>query len=455
MIVELLIILALILATSLFVAGEFAIVSVPHSQIKQLHDEKHPAARLLWPILSSSHSFDRYIAACQVGITIAGLVLGAYGQSKMTEWLKPVFQGEMADYLLGPAILFFLTAITMVLGELVPKSLALQFPVKTTLWTTFPMLAALWVLRLPIAVLNGSGNAILKIMGFKPEDHHHVHSPEEILMLLSEGESAGVLGSHERERMQKAIEISDWTARDLMVPRPYLQVIDLKSSMHHNLKKIARSNYSTLLVYRRQPDQIEGYVRCQEVLRYLLIHGELRNLDSFIHPVLVIPRNLSIQRALDKFREHRTRLAVVVDDYGGVAGLLTLQDILAELVGAVGDEFSHARGYYRILPDGRMRVSGQMRLDQLKEISGIDWESEFSSTVGGYIVARLDRLPHRGQKIEVDGLPVLIEKVSARAILTILIEGHGKVDKQDRSDKAKNDRSDQADRSSHDEDASA
>ena len=136
MIVELLIILALILATSLFVAGEFAIVSVPHSQIKQLHDEKHPAARLLWPILSSSHSFDRYIAACQVGITIAGLVLGAYGQSKMTEWLKPVFQGEMADYLLGPAILFFLTAITMVLGELVPKSLALQFPVKTTLWTT-------------------------------------------------------------------------------------------------------------------------------------------------------------------------------------------------------------------------------------------------------------------------------------------------------------------------------
>lgn len=422
MIADLLIILALILATSLFVAGEFAIVSVPHSQVKQMAESGHPAARVLWPLLSNTHDFDRYIAACQVGITIAGLVLGAFGQAKLTEWLQPLFHGDLANYLLTPGILIGLTAVTMVLGELVPKSLALQFPTKVALWTTFPMVASLWLLRLPIAVLNGSGNTLLRVMGFQPDSHHHVHSPEEIVLLLSEGETAGVLGSNERERMQKAIEISDWTVRDLMVPRPYLQMLDLKASLHHNLKKISRSNYSTLLVYRRQPDQIEGYIRCQEVLRYLLIHGQLRNFDSFIHPVLVIPRGLTIQRALDKFREHRTRLAVVVDDYGGVAGLLTLQDVLAELVGSVGDEFSHARGYYRMLPDGRLRVSGQMRLEELREISGISWESEFASTVGGYLVAKLDRLPHRGQKLELDGVPVLVEKVSARAVLSIVVE---------------------------------
>lgn len=428
MLADLLIILTLILATSLFVAGEFAIVSVPHSQIKQLSEEGHPIARILWPLLSTPHDFDRYIAACQVGITIASLVLGAYGQSKLTDMLKPWFNSLVwisptwTERLLGPGILVFLTVATMLLGELVPKALALQFPVRTALWTTFPMLAALWLLRLPIAVLNGSGNALLRMMGFQLEAHRHVHSPEEIQLLLSEGEHAGVLGSSERERMQKALEISDWTVRDLMVPRPYLQMLDLKASMHANLKKIARSNFSTLLVYKRLPDQIEGYIRCQEVLRYLLVHGQLKNFDSFIHPVLVIPRNLSIQRALDKFRAHRTRLAVVVDDYGGVAGLLALQDILAELIGSVGDEFGNARGYHRLLPDGRLRVSGQMRLDQLKEVSGIDWPSEFSSTVGGYLVSRLDRLPHRGQQFDIDGVPVLIEKVSSRAILSILIE---------------------------------
>ncbi|MGV3523875.1 MAG: hemolysin family protein [Candidatus Sericytochromatia bacterium] len=422
MLTSLLIMLVLILLTALFVAGEFAVVSVSHSQVKELAENGNVMARQLWPILADSHKFDRYIAACQVGITITGLLLGAYGQARLSEWLSPYFGGETASYLLGPGILIALTAASMVLGELVPKSLALQFPVPTSLWTTYPMLFSLWVLHLPIAVLNGSGNGLLKMMGFKPEAHGHVHSPEEIILLLSEGENAGVLGSDERQRMQRAIEITDWTVRDLMVPRPYLQTLDVTASLHHNLKKIARSSYSTLLVHKEQPDQILGYIRCQEVLRYLLFHNQLSSLDNFIHPVLTIPRGLSIQRALDKFRSHRTRVALVVDDYGGVAGLLTMRDILAELVGSGGDESAHSRSYYRHLPDGRLRVSGQMRLDQLQEILQISWESEFASTVGGYLVSQIDRLPHRGQKLEVDGVSVEIEKVSARAILSILID---------------------------------
>lgn len=422
MLIDLVIILLLIFVTSLFVAGEFAMVSVPQSQVKQLYEAGNPFARLLWPLLRNAHDFDRSIAACQIGITVAGLVLGAFGQQKLSQWLGPLLAGTGAEILLGPGILFFLTVATMLLGELIPKSLALQFPIRTAFATTLPMIASLWLLRLPIAILNGSGNALLRMMGFKPEEHRHIHSPQEIVLLLSEGEHLGVLASAERERMQKALAISDWTVRDLMVPRPYLQSLDLKASLHHNLKKISRSNYSTLLVYKRKPDQIDGYIRCQEVLRYLLVHGQLTSLESFIHPVLVIPRSLSVQRALDKFREHKTRLAVVVDDYGGVAGLITLQDILAELVGAVGDEFSHTRSYYRVLPDGRLRVSGQMRLEQLKDLSGIDWKHEFSSTVGGYLVARLDRLPYRGQQLEIDGVKVTVEKVSARAILSVLID---------------------------------
>lgn len=415
-------IVLLIVINALFVAGEFAIVSVPQSKVRELAEQKHWAARFLWPVLNDAHDFDRYIAACQVGITISSLVLGAYGQTQMKGWLEPVMTSYPGiAYLITPAILVFLTVFQMLLGELVPKSISLQYAIPTALWTTYPMLAAMWILRLPIAILNGSGNSLLKLLGFQPEAHRHIHSSEEIMMLLSEGEESGVLGKNEIHRMQQVLQISQWFVRDLMVHRAYLHSLNLKDSIRKNLNKIAKARTSTLLVYDGKPDRIKGFVRIQEVLRYVLIHGEVKQLDSFIHEILVIPRNLEIQRALNKFRKHRTRLALVVDEYGGVAGLLTLRDILAELTGAVGDEFALARTAYQLLPDGRYRLSGQMRLDQLTEKLDIMWESEFSTTVGGFIQAQLDRLPYRGEVLRIGDYQVEIEKVSARAVVSILI----------------------------------
>lgn len=422
MLFVLFVLLLLILANSLFVAGEFAMVAVSHSEIKELAQKKHPAARLLWPLLNDTGSFDRYIAACQVGITLTSLIAGAYGQTHLGAWFAPFFpDGSPATYLIAPGILVGLTAFQMVLGELIPKSLALQFPTRTAIWTVFPMIVVIWIFRLPVFILNGSGAILLRWMGFQPEAHHHIHSPDEIGFLFNESESSGLLDSSERERMQKALHISDWTVRNLMVPRPYLQTLDLKDPIKKNLRKIARSNYSTLLVYHEDSEQINGYIRCPEVLRYAVIHGQIRNLSSFVHPLLTIPRSLTVQRALDKFRQHRTRVALVVDEYGSISGLLTLRDILAELTGAMGDEFSHPRTYFHRLSDGRIRVSGQMRLKQLQELLGIHWEAEFSATVGGYLFNQLDRLPYRGQTLKVQDMAVEIEKISASAILSVLI----------------------------------
>lgn len=421
MLIGLLVILLLIAVNALFVAGEFAAVSVSHSHVKELAEDKHWAARYLWPVLEDSHAFDSYIAACQVGITISSLILGAYGQAQISSWLAP-WLGEMqSHYLVTSGILVGLTVLQMLMGELIPKSLALQYPLGSALWTTLPMIAALWVLRLPIAVLNGSGNLLLKAMGFQPEAHRHIHSPDEIKMLLSQGEDAGVLDRDSRQRMQNALRISDWTARDLMVPRPYLQMLDLKLAHRKNLKKIMRAQSSTLLVYEENPDQVKGYIRCEEVLRYVLIQGKIDSFESFIHPLLIIPRSLTIQRALDKFRSHRTRLALVVDEYGGVAGLLTLRDIVAELTGVMGDEFTSPRSSYHVLPDGRLRISGQMRLDHLDSQLQISWPSEYSLTVNGFLLSHLDGLPARGTQLEIDGLTIEVEKVSSHAILSVLI----------------------------------
>lgn len=416
------ILILLISVNALFVASEFAAVSVPQNKIKEMASKKHPAARLLWPILNDTHTFDNYVAACQVGITISSLILGAYGQSHLGAWLAPYFSGsEQASYLLTPGILVVLTTSQMILGELVPKSVSLQFPIKVALWTTFPMIAALYVLRLPIILLNGSGNFLLRLMGFEPEAHRHIHSSEEIVMLLSEGEDAGFLDSDERERMEKAIQLGNWTVRDIMVPQAYLQRLYLNRSIKKNLKRIASTNTSNLLVQEDENAPIAGHIRCQEVLRYQMIHGEIKDFSSFIHPLLAVPRNLTLQRLLEKFRSHKTRMALVVDEYGTVAGLVTLQDVLAELTGAIGDEAAYSRNHFFKLSDQRVRVSGQMRLDQLKNKLNIDWVSEYSNTVGGFVLEHLDRLPYRGQILQVDNMTVEIDKVSARAILSVII----------------------------------
>ncbi len=415
------VLILLISINALFVAGEFAAVSVPQNKIKDMAQQRHASARLLWPILSDTRRFDHYVAACQVGITISSLILGAYGQENLGRWLRPYFDGSEASYLVAPGILVVLTTAQMILGELVPKSLSLQFPIKTALWTTFPMIAALWILRLPIALLNGSGNLLLRLMGFEPEAHRHIHSSEEIVMLLSDGEDAGFLDSDERERMEKAIALGGWSVRHIMVPQAYLQRMYLNRSVKKNLKRISKSNTSNLLVQAEENSDIIGYIRCQEVLRYQLIHGEIKDFSSFIHPLLAVPRTLTLQRLLEKFRSHKTRMALVVDEYGTVAGLVTLQDILAELTGAIGDESAHSRNHFFKLSDQRVRVSGQMRLDHLKTKLGIDWNAEYSSTVGGFVMEHLERLPYRGQTLTIEGTPVEVEKVSARAILSVLI----------------------------------
>lgn len=431
MIIDLLIMTVLILLNALFVAGEFAAVAVPHSRLEALVQNGHAAARRLWPILQDTQRFDDYVAACQVGITLSSLILGAFGQQKLSLWLGPVLDPLPASHLfLGPGILILLTGFQMLLGELLPKSISLQFPLKAALWTTFPIVFSLWLLRFPIWILNGSGNGLLRLLGFQPEAHRHIYSSDEIALMLSESEALGEIDAGERERMQKALHLAQWHVRDLMVPRSYLKTLDLSAALKQNLRKIARSPFSLLPVYREDPEQVVGYIRCPEVLRYQLIHGDVRQLDSFVHELLVIPRNLPVKRAVDKFREHRTRVALVANEYGGVAGLLTLRDILDELTGSAGDEFVRGRNDFLVLSDGRVRVSGQMRLDQLRQIevlAELQWDSEFLTTVNAYLLEQLDnQLPHRGQRIALEqenGLQVdvEIERISTSNIESVLI----------------------------------
>jgi putative hemolysin len=420
------IIMVMILLTALYVAAEFAIISVKESRIEELADDGHATAKQLLPILNDGQLFDNYIAASQIGITLTGLILGALGQSALGPFLRPALQwlgmpASAAEYAATVLILVVMTAATMIFGELMPKSLALQNPTQLALLTARPMRWFLWLFHIPILIFNGSGNLILRLMGVEPESHKHVHSPEEIDYMITESLAKGLFEPEESKRLQKALKLGSLTVRDLMVPRMYMTALDLDQPAENFFRQVLRSPYSILPVYHQSPDNIRGMIKTKHLIRHYAQHNRMQAPEKFVRPMLAIPRNIPITVALDKLKQHHTHQAIVVDEYGGVAGLITLQDILSEFMGAIGDEFKQPRSKMERTTDGRLRLSGQMRLDHLESELGIPWESEQASTVAGYVVEALDRFPQQGEQCILNGITVEIEGVSSRSVLSVII----------------------------------
>lgn len=420
MILTLLIILLLILINALYVGAEFATVSVRQSRIQALAEEGHTLAQQFLKILQNPQRFDQYIAACQVGITLSSLILGAYGQQALAPWLEAFLPRQIADYASASFILLALTASQMILGEILPKSLALRYPTPIALYTIWPMRLSLWLLALPLALLNGSGNWILKRLGLAQEGHQHIHSPSEIDYLLRESQSQGVLETGVSRRLRKALHLGERTVRELMVPRPEIQMLDLEMDPAHMLAWLKDTPFARLPVYRGRPDQVLGSISVKHCVNVYASQGQLAAIESLLEPILAIPRDLSIERALLKLKERKVAMALVVDEHGGVSGLLTLQDILAELTGNLSDEFKPQRKLCLELGDGRLRLSGRARLETLKEQWGLHWESEQASTLNGFLIEQFQTLPTPGERWSDSQGELLIESMAGHMIRSVL-----------------------------------
>ncbi|HOP81355.1 MAG TPA: hemolysin family protein, partial [Armatimonadota bacterium] len=244
------VIIVLTLITALYVAAEFAAVGVRRSRIRMLSEEGNRLARLLLPFIEDPRKLDRYIAASQIGITLSSLILGAYGQATLSAQLVPYFekwgslQGVAAQSTAALIVLIGLTTIQVVLGELVPKSLALQYPVQSALFTVLPMRWSLWLFSWSIAFLNGSGLLLLRILGVRQEGHRHIHSPQEIDMLIAESRDGGLLEPDEHERLHRALQLSVRPAHKLMVPRLQLDAIDASTPVAEMIERISTSPYT-------------------------------------------------------------------------------------------------------------------------------------------------------------------------------------------------------------------
>lgn len=420
-----LVLAGLVLVNALYVAAEFSAVSVRRSRIQQLEAARHPLAGWLRPILESPAALDRYIAACQIGITLSSLVLGAFAQATLAVWLTPLFERAggferlAAQSAAAAVVLLALTTGQVIFGELVPKSLALQFPTRTSLYTLLPMLGSLWVYKPFIRVLNGTGLLLLRAFGVPQQAHRHIHSPEEIELLIAESRDGGLLEPDEHRRLRQALRLNLRHARQLMVPRRRIAGLDIDTPLPQVIEIVARSPYSRLPVYRESLDNIVGILHTKDLVRALVAGTAGETLASVMRPIASVHESVTVDRVLRSLRERRSHQALVVDEFGGTAGLLTLEDVLSELLGEVGDEFKPVEPEPQTLPDGRLRLPGSMSVEDAAATLGTSWNTE-ASTVGGLLIEALGHLPVAGETVSIGRCAFEVEGVADRAVVSVL-----------------------------------
>ncbi len=328
----------LILGNALYVAAEFALVGVRRSRVRQHAEGGSHLARRLLAIVDHPAELDRYVAVSQVGITLTSLVLGAYAQATVAVALAPTLatlaglDPLAAASTAGAIVLIGLTAAQVVIGELVPKSLALQFPTQVALAMLLPMRWSLAAMRPFIAVINGSAVAVLKLLGVGVGSHHHIHSPDEIDLLIAESRDGGLLEADEQQRLHQALRLGLRTARDLMVPLDRVTMLPVTTPWAETVRLVAGSPYSRLPVYRGTREQVLGTLRVKDLVQAYVTEGATTELERLLRPVARVPHDLPADRIITLLRSRRLHQAVVTDEADRVIGLLTLQDVLAQFL---------------------------------------------------------------------------------------------------------------------------
>lgn len=423
--VAILVVITLIAVNALYVAAEFAAVSVRRSRIQQLAADGNPLASWLLPVLESPKTLDRYIGACQIGITLSSLVLGAYAQATFAVWLTPLFaslgglQQLAAQSTATIVVLLTLTVAQVVFAELVPKSLALQYPTQASLYTLIPMLASLWIYRPFIKFLNGTALLFLRLLGASFQAHRHIHSPEEIELLIAESRDGGLLEPDEHRRLQRALRLNLRLAKQLMMPRRKIAALDIATPLHEVIGIVAQSPFSRLPVYRDSLDNIVGILHTKELVRWFVGDAATNTLSDLIRVVPTVHESVTADRVLRELRERRSHQALVVDESGGTSGLLTLEDVLAELLGHVGDEFKAAHPATEPLPDGRVRMPGGMTIQDASFALGTKWDTD-AATVGGMVIEALGHIPTPGERISIGEYDFEIERLAERAVESVI-----------------------------------
>ena len=423
---NLFIILFLLLANGFFVASEFALVSVRQTRISQLANEGDKTAVITEQALKE---LDKYIAATQLGITIASIALGWVGEATLAKIIHPLFDAlpyvssTVATHTVAVAIAFILiTFLHVVIGELMPKSIALQYPEKTTLTVTRPLVFIAKIFTPFIFLLNGFGNWFLKLLKIPPaHPSHSVHSEEEINMIIDESYKGGVLNETENFILKNTLKFTDLMAKQIMVPRCNVVTIPVDIAIDDMEKVLLENQYSRYPVHNGNFDNIIGILHVKD----LYPHGgreENFSLEKILRKPLLVPETMTTDVLLKSFKENKTEIAIVMDEFGGMSGIISLEDVLEEILGDVQDEFDDEEKDFRQISESKFIVNGLYRIEEFFEYFNIQKDEDEVDTLGGYVQKTLGCIAKQGNEINIDNLKIKVIEIEDRRIKKLLVE---------------------------------
>lgn len=407
----------LLLVNAFFVAAEYAFVRVRGTQLQELIEAGSARARKAMRILLS---LDSYISAIQLGVTLAALGLGLVGEPVVARILEPLFEplGAVSPVLVS--VVSFLVAFalvtyaTVVVAELAPKYLALERALPLALWTAYPLDLFHSVMGPFTNVINASALGVLRLFGVRPGAEAQAHSAEELRMLVAASTKNGILQESERVLVGNALDFAETLVRQVMVPRMEIVAIPDDTTVAGVVEVLKQSPFTRLPVYHEDLDHIAGVIHVKDVVGA----SPDRLVRDIMRKPLYLPETTHLDRALAQFRRERVQLAIVVDEFGGTAGLVTLEDVIEELVGDVQDEFDREAPMLRE-EGGVYLINGLMNLNELRERLGLDLPDEPYDTVGGMIFGRLGRLAQVGDSVDIEGYRFTVTAIDGRRVAQV------------------------------------
>jgi CBS domain containing-hemolysin-like protein len=407
-----------VMVNGLFVAAEFALIASPRASLETQASRGDTFARRLLDVVTSSLRQDRYVATAQLGITLASLGLGMYGEHELSRLVEPWF-GEVP--LLGAAAtasilsLGVLTVLHIVLGEMVPKGVALQHPLGTARFTFWPMRVTLIVLYPLVRLSNVLATSLLRLVGIRRNANtaEQLYTPEELQLIVVESEEGGALRSDSGRILRELFEFGDLTAAQVMVPRVRVVGIPVGATPADLRRIIAERRRTRYAVYDQDLDHIVGMLHVKDLLRRVMNEEVVTAAD--VRRIPVVPVTSSLDDVLATMQRAHAHMAVVIDEYGGTAGIVGLEDLFEEVVGEIDEGSSNAPPLSRA-PDGSVIAAGTVRLDELGHEFNLDLEHEEVDSVSGLVLARLGRPPVVGDVVEYGRIQVEVTATSGRGV---------------------------------------
>ena len=437
-IINILIVAFLLLSNAFFVASEFSMVRVRRTRMEELSKQGNKTADL---VLEQIEDMDRIVGAAQLGVTISSVALGWVGEATIASIIEPLF-GFLPQMAQGVAIhtisaIIAFTLITFLhvsIGEQAPKLIALQYTEETALLIAKPTNFIATVFNPLVILLNNFCNLILKLLKIERPKSTFAHSTEELDMLVDASYKEGVLNETEKEMLHNAFKFSDLTAKEVMIPRTDIICIPDNISMDELTQLTRENQYTRYPVYEEDIDHIKGFIHVKDLYTTTLKEHEF-TIDKLIRPILFVPETITMDNAVREFKKCQGQIAIVIDEYGGTAGIITLEDVFEEIFGEVQDEFDEVEEVdIKEIGENTYEANAMLRLDEMAEFFGVDeeeFEEEDVDTVGGIVLKLLGRIAQLDDSVEWKNMTIQVKEIDGVRITKLLIVRHPQLEEEE------------------------